>query len=54
VAQPNHKTQTQTVIPGPIRTVDDLFKLPDHIQRRIDRELDFEQMEEFLRARGES
>lgn len=54
VAKQDHKKTTREVIPGPIRTVEDLFKVPDHIQRRIQRELELEQMEEFLRARGES
>lgn len=42
------------VIPGPIKTADDLFKVPDHIQRRIQRQLELEELQEFLRARGES
>jgi hypothetical protein len=54
VARQNHKKKTPEVIPGPIRTADDLFKVPDHIRRRIQRELELEEIEEFLRVRGES
>jgi Glu-tRNA(Gln) amidotransferase subunit E-like FAD-binding protein len=54
VADHNHKKTAQEVLPGPIRTAEDLFKVPDHIKRRIQRQLELEEMEEFLRARGES
>ena len=42
------------VIPVPIRTPEDLFKLPETIKRRIHRQLEIEEIEEFLRARGEN
>jgi hypothetical protein len=51
-----HKSFTkrpEEVIPVPIRKPEDLFKLPEKIQRRIQRQLELEEFEEFLRIRGD-
>ena len=53
VARQPHK-KTREILPGPIRTADDLLKVPEHIQRRIQRELELEELDEFLRARDKS
>lgn len=41
------------IIPGPVRTAEDLLtKVPDEIKRKIIRQLELEELEEFLRKRG--
>jgi len=46
-------TKPPEVIPVPIRTPEDLLKVPERILRRIKRQLEIEEFEEFLRIRGE-
>jgi len=48
------KNRSLEVIRVPLQTAEDLLKLPDPIRRRIQRELELEELEEFLRQRGKS
>lgn len=46
------KKQLADVVPGEIRTAEDLLKLPADIRRGVQRQIEAEEMDEALRTRG--
>ena len=48
------KKQLAEVVPGKIRKAEDLLQLPEHIMRRVRRQLEGEEMDEALRSRGKA
>jgi len=53
MGQPEFTKRRPEVLRKPIRCVDDLLDLPEHIMRRVHRELEIEEFQEFLNARDE-
>ena len=46
------RRQKEEVLPGVIRTPEDLFDVPEHIQVQISAELEFEILQQYFRTHG--